>query len=297
MLIGLMWTLATGLIWFGVGVVQSQAAQRQIDRRLFFGLYSASITALAWATLPDYGVLRVGAVPQLPSLAVVMLAAGVTSLLGTQLLQKALSSGHQAASWTIGQSAMVLPFLAGVFLFGEPLSTSRLAGMLCILVSLVAFGLVQAPGTAASKVSSDQRWFWLALGAFLLIGVSQVFTLLPSHWANWADTARLRIPLVFSGGFILTVGPLLRNRRLLNRRTTLMALLLTAAVFPGQILLYRAVDALSAVGMTALVYPVAVGTCILGFALYSAVVVREGLNGAQVVGIVLGAIGISLIAM
>jgi multidrug transporter EmrE-like cation transporter len=212
-------------------------------------------------------------------------------------MQQALRRGHHAATWTIGQSALIFPYLAGVALWSDPIAARKTAGVGLILVSLGALGLAKRrAGDNAPAARRDYLWLTLAVLTMLGLGTHQALSTWPSHWAGWSDAARLRVPLLATGATVGYVAASVAMRRWPGRLELLLGALLAAQAVPGQWLLYKAMDHLSPYGMTGLAYPLAVGTCILCFVAYSLLVLKEKLTAFHVAGLALGVAGIGLMA-
>jgi hypothetical protein len=71
-----------------------------------------------------------------------MLAAGMINAWGVLTLQRAMRRGHHGVTWAIGQSAMVVPFLVGVLVFGDALGA--LGFPIAVGACVVGFGIYSA---------------------------------------------------------------------------------------------------------------------------------------------------------
>ncbi|HEY3324023.1 MAG TPA: hypothetical protein VGP72_26455 [Planctomycetota bacterium] len=212
MTLGIIFALTCGLLWAFIGVLYSTMARHRMQ---FFAVMGPAfiVTAIAaWVFLADYHTLFSGKTNGTASLAWLMIPSGILTVLGMVCMQTAMRRGHHAACWTIGQSALIAPYLCGVFFFGEPLLARKAFGVALILASLVAFGRArretetEEPACAADAATARRRpanggWGWLGLSiaCLALLSVQQTLTTLPSHWPNWTDSLRLRVPLMFTG--------------------------------------------------------------------------------------------------
>jgi multidrug transporter EmrE-like cation transporter len=61
--------------------------------------------------------------------------------------------------------------------------------------------------------------------------------------------------------------------------------------------MYRALDLLAGQNLAGMVYPLGVGTCIAGFALYSLLWLKERANPAIVSGVVLSVVSVGCLVM
>ena len=112
MLLGATLAVTAGLLWGGLGVLMSMLARRGLPYPALTAPSMAFSALAAWLLVADHELLLTGAVPRLGTLTVVMVVSGVLSGLGINAISAGMRRGHHAAAWTIGQSALVLPFLA-----------------------------------------------------------------------------------------------------------------------------------------------------------------------------------------
>jgi drug/metabolite transporter (DMT)-like permease len=250
---------------------------------------------IVFCIVPDYRMLANGLPPGGWTLMGVMLAAGVVNAFGILALQRAMRKGHHGITWAIGQSAMIVPFLAGVLIFGEPPAAVRLAGVGAVLASLAAFGYAREDGARGRPPSKSWSWFLMALAALGILGVQQSLTSLPSHMPALTDTARLRIPFMFLGNAAIILALWRRDGGRPSRLTLALALVGVVIGVPGSLALIRGLDLLAGGSMASLAFPVAVGSCVLSFAAYSALVLRETFTRWHVAGMAVGLTGMILL--
>lgn len=265
------WCLATGALWTGVGIYFS-AINRQGRDPILFNLCSAVfLLALCLGTVRWSGLLAGDCDHfELIKLLVVMILAGGALAGGMVLMIVAMRRGLPDVAWSICQSSMVVPFALGVLLNGERASVVNVLGMVAILAGITVFG------RRKKAAGAGQRWFALSLGAFAVIGAGQYFFSLPSYWPGWSDRYALRIPMQAAGGlaFLLVLarpGKLLE----LDRIAWLHGALFAVLTFAGRFALYQAIDALAALRLVAIAYPVCLGLSILGFVFYHALCQRR----------------------
>ena len=122
MLFGIPALLAVGASWSLVGVIFGDAPKRGLDIRLlqFFGGILSLIagTVIALFFLPPKMIDREVMAWGLGS----YFCAGILNYSGLQAMGKGMQLGPNGAVWGIMQSALIAPFLAGVLLFGQPLT-------------------------------------------------------------------------------------------------------------------------------------------------------------------------------
>ena len=202
------------------------------------------------------------------------------------------------------QSAMVLPFLTGFLIWRDRVDSLDVAALCLILGSITLFGRAHTGRSAGKRTAiagplSRTRatsWLPIAVTAFLFVGLQQVLHTMPSRWPGWDDTAQLRVPLAMTGTLAAFAAVLLFQREWPNRRSWLPAAFLALCVVPSHVLLYRGLDSLAVRAQAGLGYPVAVGTCVVVFAVYSLGVLREPTTREHLVGLVLGIAGVVLMA-
>jgi uncharacterized membrane protein len=291
---GLILILLTGLAWGGVGVVLGASSRRKIDGVVFVAVATAIGAGISWICLVNWAVVLDGDVDGRPSLLPILVTAGVAGSLGMLSLQRAMGGG--AAAWTVGQSAMVIPFAVGVVCFGEPFRLRGGVGVVIIVLSMIAFSIDK---TVPESGSTSKRHAWLrhALTAFLLLGLQQVLSSVPSSWDGWSDAAGIRVPVILTAGAIpLVIGVAVRGLKV-ERTVWRLAAAYGLIVVVGQYLLFRALDQLSLEGRISLAFPLAIGTCILLVTFWDIVVWKNRPARMTLVGLLLGVAGVVMLAM
>jgi len=297
-LAGLLLVVFVGLIWAGAGAALSQGARRGVDPIGLFGLASVFILLGAWAFLPDYGALAAGPPPRIARLAAVVIIGGAVVAIGTVCVQLGMGRGHHGVVWTISQSALVIPFLAGVVIFGEPFVIHRGLGVVLVIASLSLLGAAKEQAAPdAARPRTRVSWLGFALLALVLLGVAQTCMTVPSHWDDWQDTANLRVPLLAIGRASPMLLLLAIRRPRLNRPAVLPVAYLTFNGICSHQILFIGMDKLRAADMVSIAFPMAVGTCIVAFAGYSLLIIRESVSRQRLIGIAAGVAGVTLVAV
>lgn len=302
---GLCLTLLTGLIWGGVGILFSLAVRKNLDFPSFVLSASGLIFLISLFVTPDYrAILSGNAFSKFFDLMFVMLAVAATTNLGILKMKGAMQCGHQGFAWAISQSAMVLPFIFALFFWNEKAHLSRLGGVVLILASFAFLSireLRQQDKTSNIKSETSKnvlRWIFLSASAFLLIGISQIFSMVPSHWGGWSDKGALRLPLLFAFSLVFWAAYFfIKGGKFHCRATLLHSLAYTVFVISGQITLYKSLDLMAAAKMSSVVYPMSVGTCIMVVVVYSALALREKFGISGLLGILMTLLGIILISV
>ena len=112
MLQGIILSLFTGITWAGVGIVTSQIVKRDLDY-LTYGIQSSLLACLGAALfLTPWPVVLAGVPPRCAELILVLTVSGSFQALGFWWMQRAMRDGPHALIWTLGQMALVVPFLA-----------------------------------------------------------------------------------------------------------------------------------------------------------------------------------------
>lgn len=294
-MLGILFVIITGLLWAAFGALASYATRRGIHPPAMLAGAAALSVTLAWALVPRYSLMAAGPPARWGVLVAVMVTAGVLGSSGVLAMQRGFSLGPHGVVWTIGQSALVMPFLVGITLFAEPVAWPRLVGVGLVVVCLVLLGRANHGGDGGRVPA--RRWLWPALLGFACLGAQQSLSTVPSYWRGWEDAAHLRIPLTLTGSFLCYLTAALIARSRIDRRSLVLGLAVSAITLGSLFLFYRGLDALQAVHMVSLGYPIAVGTAIVTFAAYSRLVLRERSSPAGTVGLLVGLVGVVLTAV
>ena len=225
--------------------------------------------------------------------AAVMIPAAAASQLGFLSLCRAMRRGSHGVSWSIAQSAMLCPFAAGMFFFGEYSTFWRVAGMVLLLASLIPLGRSQCGGEAEK---SGRAFLIPAYHAIGLIGLQQTLTLLPNRIPGVGEAAlSWRIPLYSLCG-LGWIGAVIRFREFRCPGMVSLALLNGVLATAGQWTFYRALDLLVQCRAAGIAYPLAVGSSVALFFLYTELIRKERAGTFGIVGVLLAVVGMILLA-
>ena len=302
MIPGILLALASGLAFAAVGTVLRRVSRAGGSLVTYYVLFGAFYLALSLAFQVRWS--RLAAVDRLSQLVLVIGIAGIVSGIGMLLMTRSMALGHSGISWAISQSAFIVPFVAGVLLWGDRSGLGGWTGLALVLAMVVVLGLRQGSGSAAAATTNPNtaqgRGAWLAsvLAAFAALGVSQALSSIPSRWAGWTDAVGLRVALSAAGFLVVLLVLFLfsKNRRP-GRLVPLFALAHGALGFLGQAALFASLDRLAPHGLAAAAFPVSIGVTILSFSLYSALVLRERFRALDVAALAAGSAGIALLAL
>lgn len=297
MIEGILLSLASGLLFGGVGVVLRRVSRAGGSLVTYYVLFGACFLALALAFQVRWRL--VAGAERLPLLAAVIGLSGIASGFGMLLMTRSLALGHGGISWAISQSSLVVPFLAGVLGWGDRSGVAGWAGLALVLAMIVVLGRRQG---ATETMSADARvgrraWVATVAAAFAALGVSQTLSSVPSRWAGWSDAPGLRVALSAVGFLaVMLVLFLFAKDRRPGRLVPLLALAHGVLGFLGQVAFFASLDRLAPLGLAAAAFPVSIGTTILSFALYSALVLRERFRALDIASLAAGSAGIVLLA-
>lgn len=287
MWMGVFLALVTGVLWIVVGIILRYAGNRikMLDATLLYSLLQ--LPFFLW--LLD-GVAEFSSANFWHLLG--MLLAGVVNVWATLLLQKAMADGNSGVSWAIGQSALVSSFVTGILFFGEEFSIIRCSGAVLIVCGMVVLGFSQRD--PRSNVRSSRRWLWYAFAAFLLLCFAQATV---AAGSNWQLSSGMRGALMTIGAIGFCVGRKYTSPErgfVFNKVMWVTVLGLAVVGLVSEMTNFIALDYLAEVNLSGIGYPLCLGSCIAGFALYSALVLREKTNPATWCGILLIVLGIFL---
>jgi drug/metabolite transporter (DMT)-like permease len=288
--------LIVGILWATVGIIYSRVARRGEDFVSFISFNSLLTTVSAWIIIPRHDLLIAQPITSHLPLLSVMLLAGLFSSFGMTAMHHSMRRGHHGATWTIGQSALIFPFALGIGIWGDSVKIINVCGFLTILTGIVLLGMVATENRESAKPSAG-GWLSVALLSLLLLGIGQTLTTIPSRWLDWQDTARMRVPLLLTGSMIGYFTLMIGLRRQFRIRAWREGIILCAIGLLSQLLLFWALDVFAASSRSALVYPVAIGTCTTAFAIYSMVYLKEEATVFHVLGIGLGCIGVVFVSL
>ncbi len=266
---GIVLLIATGLSWVAIGTVISTSARKgeNLDRIQADSACCCFMVSVVLLFLTD----------QLPPLKVALslILSGMANYFTFRLMNKAMQQGHHGIVWSLVQSALIWPFLMGVIFFDVTCTLFRGIGLVLIVSGILLTGILQGKGSQKNN-SASRNCFFIVLAALVMAGASQCFANLPSYWINVDNcsigkTAASQIGML--SAFCITVC---HNKNWKGKISWKPVLILTGANLAAQyFLFYRGLDLVAQAGVGAIGYPVILGSCIAGFALYSALFLRE----------------------
>lgn len=281
--------LGTGVIWALVGVVFGSAPSDRDRMFSFFAIYQTLFCAFVWIAQPP-AAAPAGEVLRLSAL---MVPSGSMEIAAFLLLKIAMGRGSQGIAWCFSQSAMGISFVCSVAFLGNPSTALQWTGLAFTLVALALF----AKDKPSSDADSNDPLYWrLVFGAFALIGAGQFLRLIPEY-AGFSDaTLTWRLPLMSPIGAVFWTIACAAKRIWKPGLVWKVSVACAAVVALGQICFFAATKAAYPLGITSRVMPVAIGTCILLFALWCRFVRRERMSWAGWLAVAADIAGIALLS-
>ncbi len=320
MILGLLLCVLSGLCWVAVGVAVGSVERHgwpihffQVLNSLFSCVVCAAALALGGWLSPESGEFRfTGA--RIPAIS--LFVCGLLNYLMVWAMAVGMHRGPNGLVWTITQSGLVFPFLMGVFVLGNTtLTWARGLGILLILANIAASGFGKKRGNTASG-QPLAAWFPAALAAFVFCGANQCAANLPSYLATSETSTLERTLWCMSGGLVAWVlhhgvRALAPSRKADGgtgeeparpaRSVGFLVLAAAGVTFTGVtsavVFQFRGLDLLAAANAGAVGYPLMVATCLIGFFLYSALVLRERQSRLQYAGLAACVAGAALLCV
>ena len=291
---GLLYMCLLGISWTIYGYVAGKAPKIGIPMATLL-LGNAVVALLVFACVCWRAGLPPAGAPVAATAALLVLC-GLFNFFQLDIMAVAMARGPNGLIWALIQSALVFPFLVGVLFFGSRVTVLNSLGVLAVLAGILLQGRRKGE-------SLNGKWLLPALLAFVVTGVTQVTSNMPSYLAGAESIESCWRSLYFTLG--LGGGMLLKNllwehgshRRqtwahLAHGRTWRYAIALGVVDILGSLfVLYRGMDALAQAGVGAIAYPVAVAASIISFELYALACLREKRSGTQRLALLLLLLG------
>lgn len=227
-------------------------------------------------------------------------AASVVNASMLQLMSMAMQRGPNGIIWCIIQSALLFPFLVGVLFFHVTAGWLQALGLAMLLAALVTFGMSK-DNTVRSDTSNDGAISWKALAflAFLITGLQQNLSTLPSYFEEARQVSSVLRTLCGALGTILTtiIWSLVKGESsifLCDKKTFCnphfwgyIVAMNGFGLFASYFLLYPGIDILARNDLGGMGYPLMVGSCIVSFTLASIFLLRETFRWKQALAVAL----------
>lgn len=290
---GILLALLTGALWSLVGVFYNMIAKWKLSVFNISIVTSCISMAVFLTCVTKTGALLSGEIAAPGwNFTVFVVLAGFINMAGSLFLQRSMVHGKSAVTWAIGQSALVIPFVAMTLIYSESWSWTKIGGTAAVLVGMAVLGC--RPGKSGAEAPNPKRGIAYALIAFAVLGIAQSMTAATGHFA-YHDAGNVRAPLMTAGSFlaILCGKACLRDRGFrIDRKALLLIVLIALEGVVAMWLSFLAIDVLSEIKMGGIMYPVAVGMCIAGYSVFSMTFFHEKPNRFAVGGTLAILIGI-----
>ena len=282
--------LLLGALFMAVGILYKRLPDSVRSEDVMFWYSLISLFCL----LP--AVLCSGTMKSIPPVWLAGLSLiGSCNIFGMLLLQTAMKRGNSGVAWALTQSALIGPFLIGMFFFGEKHSVWGISG-LC----LVLFGMIcQAERKAgrSSPIPCRIHYLFLAWCAFLCCTISQTVLTISCYSKSQMSGVDKTFLLTLGAVCGLLVFKQTRSGKFfdLSGKMIFYAVILAFFSLGSMLTLFLALDRLALYSRAGLAYPVSLGCCIAAFTLYSAFIEKERLKKLQILGLISIITGIFLL--
>ena len=311
MLTGIIFAIMVGLSWIvtgaAVGLAEKHGFGAWRHQFVYTSMYgvAAMVILVVGATLrPDAQAFSFSFNP-LPALCIVLW--GFLSYAQNLCVGVGMRRGPNGIVWTIVQSGFVFPVVLGFATGNTPFTVLKAAGVACVLMGVVCCG--RARGGDAS--SPGGGWLLPALLGFLFCGLNQCAQALASFFpAEMRPTPLVRV----SCGALGVIAAVAVHRAAVRLHGSvhdgerpapqgkfgfLLTICAVNAVFfflAGFCFHYNALDRLEAAGRISAANPIMLASCLVGFAIYGTVALKERLTLTQLAGTTLAVAGAAFIA-
>ncbi len=288
MMTGFILAVLTGLTWTAIGVVLSRCARESFDV-VSYSLAQTLITAIAsFFIYVKPAEINTG---NIYILLAFVFTAGLLNAIAQKVVKVAMSKSNHGPVWAISQSALIIPFLAGVLIWDSHGTVGQWLGTLLILGGII-FPVLR-------KFGNLKNWLLPTLIAFFMFGIVQTLYLSPSMLPDFTDNTGLRPTLASLGGFSgwLIVKGYKHKKLRYDRHTIYLAFFMSLLSLISLKIFFLALDSLSQVGLGNIGIPLIVGSNIIGFILYSLTILKEKLNRVEITGMILALLGIICLAL
>jgi drug/metabolite transporter (DMT)-like permease len=304
--------VAAGLSWTATGIAVGFVERRGFSLVRFQILYCAVCVALGiagWAVSQDTFLPRSECPPRTWILVISgTFGCGVFNYLMNMAMGRAMRHGPNAIVWAIVQSGLIYPFLMGWLVFGVPMGPRRFCGIALIVASVFLYAAREGAGVSGKGSLHFQlrQWFLPALLGMLCCGIYQCGANLPSYIKGGRDFSGTFRALSLYSGLLLAalVHQAIGRKRSRAREPTRQMefrTLAALAAFVGSVsflaskcLSFPGLDRLERLGAGSMGFPIMVASCIIGFFPYGVLVLHERIGAWQILGAILGVIGVLL---
>ena len=288
---GIVLNICCGLCFASLGVVLSLASSNNINIYSYYFLGSlfaftgSAVLVVEWQSIPE--MTRCG------ELVMWMSTGSIFNCLGHLLLFFNMKHFHKGASWAIAMSALIIPYSASTFIWGEQVTLSGICGCIIIIIGIIGLSIARKDSAGARK---GNLWLLSSLANFVCYGLAQICMGVPSHWEHWLDSANLRSPLsaLLCAVFMFIV--MILNKQTGYRKTLVYGIVYSVIYLTALCLIFKTLDILSVFEMSKIFWPLGSGVCIFSFCIYSHIRFREKFSRLDVCSIIILLCGLILIS-
>ena len=230
----------------------------------------------------------------------VMFITGIINFFNFILMRKAMKKGPNGIVWCIMQSALIFPFLAGILFFGVVPTATRILGVFLIIVGIILTGFGKENQKTQKNLPENNKWIWVTLLAFTIVGISQCFGNLPSYMDGANQVDGVQRAIAFQGGTFsafLFFSLLNTNFRKFDGVGKPMLALTVVTLIIQFFLFYKGLDIVQQAGAGSIGYPITISSCIIIFFIYSFIFLKETISSSGMAGIILCICGIIAISL
>lgn len=292
---------ALGLAWTFVAIVVAHARQRGISV-FHFLMCGSFFSFLIFLGINLFWGMENFFAPQY-RLAVVMLILGAVFNSSCQMVAMYnLKQGGRALAFAIPQLSFIMPYAWSIIFRGERFALTGAAGLLCIsgAICFLAMKKNTAQSGAVSSALEPKR-ILIAFAAMFTGGCSQIFfsypALLPQEQRVSTLTGSLIIQVISM--LVYLIFSLFTPVKFIDgiKKTLKYSVLWAVGAVASYCVLLPALEEMSKLKQTGIVYPAACSMLILLFALYTAIRYKEKLSGSQTAAFLAIIAGIFLIRL
>lgn len=292
---GLVWSLVTACFFTCSASGYGYAARRRLEMLPLVAVVATTASLLSAVLLLDWDKLAlIGTQWPLILLMMAVGMAGQSAMLMNGIAMRT-APARQATTWTLLQSAMVIPFLSATVRWGEQASVLQWLALPCLLGALALLG-PRRKGVPASEKAVLVHWARAVALGFCLAGLCQAMAQ-EASLRGWEDPIDLRVPVSLGAGSALMLSAMAARRRLPGPRHLRIGAVIGVCVALANGAVFNALDAAAAEGRAFIVYPTAVGGSVLLYSLVQFLWRHETFEPRKVAGLALGVGGIILLGM
>jgi len=290
---GILLIICLGILSGLIAIIMSNIASNKSSIYAFYFMGTGFTCILSWILIVNWSNFldNITLVHYKKLFLFIGLAGGINAI-GQILLIVGMRNGYHGITWTIGQSSIIVPFIASTIIWQEYISLQKWLGMVCVFCAM----FLMAQNKPGNERKHIQTMVVLSILTMFVLGTAQTLMGIPSHWANWVDTARLRVPIFMTMNMLVHGTFVIIKKERFNWTIAFSSLIWAISVLLLYFGFFHALDIMAKLQLTSVVFPISVGTSIVFFAIYNHFWRGEKYNKRTIVGILLLLIGIAVIA-